>query len=202
MANLLSFAEQQIIKKISANKADVFDQINNEIENTEIRDLIGKDLLYALQVDNELYSPSEWTTNLLDGCVFLGIMNNNVKHRGLKFVIAYFNYSKYIGQSFATDTFSGFVQKTRTDAQNLSEGQMKRLVEDNRKIALSEWDVTREFLIQNSNHYPTWYYGLEKQPFVPKIDSIKKTNYGKSNQRALKNIDPRKWYLYANQNNR
>lgn len=169
--HLISWAQQTTIKKISANNQGKFAQIETETENTELRDLVGVALLQDLQnngstVDNK---------NLIEGCTFLDCNGNNISHRGLRFVLAYFIFSRYLGESFVADTFSGFVQKTRTDSDQLSEGSIRRLQENNRVIAMNEWLLIKEFLNLNSDLYPLWNCAKTKKPYTPKITGIRKT---------------------------
>lgn len=175
MANLLSWSDQQTIKKMSANNEAKYAQIATEVEEEELRSLLGVAMLQDLQ-DN----PTE-TNNarLLNGDSFENYLGQTVKFKGIKFILAYLNFAKYIGSSFVSDTFTGMVVKTRAESELVSEGTIKRLQLENRRIAMAEWDLTKEFLDLNSDDYPNWYLAVDrKKPHTPRIYGVRKTAKG------------------------
>lgn len=173
MALLLTFAQQQAIKAISANNQSKYDQLAIEVENSELLDLIGIELYQDL-----VASPTS-TANaaLLNGSSFVNGNGNTINHKGLRYIIAYLNYSKYIGESYVNDTFTGFVAKRREESDRLQEGEIRRLQEVSRKIALTAWVTVKEFLDLNYTDYPLWSYAETKKIYTPKFNSIKKTKY-------------------------
>jgi hypothetical protein len=172
MALLLSWAQQQAIKKFSANNAGKYDQLAAEVEENELRSMLGVALLQDLQ-DN----PTE-TNNatLLTGGTYTDRNENTIRFRGIRYILAYLNYSRYIGESFVNDTFTGMVRKVTPDSEPLSEGTMKRLQSENRQIAMSEWDIVRDFLNTNKENYPLWGDSKTKKPFTPRIYGVRKTH--------------------------
>ena len=168
---LLTYNEQQTYKKISANNQQKFAQIETETENTELRDLLGVALLQDLQNNGATAN----NIKLISGTSFVNYKNQTIYHKGLKFVLAYMVYSRYLGESFVNDTFTGFVQKNRTDSEQLSEGSIRRLQENNRVIAMNEWFIIREYLNLNSVDYPLWFCMDSKKPYTPKITGVRKT---------------------------
>ncbi len=171
MANLLSFAQQQSYKKISANNSGKYDQLALEVENKELSDLLGVALLQDLQTN----PTSTNNLKLLNGDTFIDCNGNSIKHRGLRFVLAYLNYSRYIGESMVNDTFTGFVVKTRPDSEQISEGYIKRLQAENRSIALKEFQIIKEYLEKNTDTYTLWDCTEKRKPFTPRIYGIRKT---------------------------
>lgn len=173
MANLLlTYSQQQQIKPISKNNVDKYNKIAEEIESFELKKLLGIKFLQAIQENPTNY------TNLLDEYTFEDADGNNIIHKGLKYVIAYLNFAKYVGESDIEDTFSGFVTKNRNESESLSEGRIKRLQEQNRQIALTEWDTIKYYLDLNYENYPLWNSSYTKKVFRPKIYGLKKTSYG------------------------
>lgn len=165
---LINFDYQQRAKKISSNNQDRHYQLVDEVENSELRKLIGDAFLYDIQINSSNYA------DLLNGVEF-DYCGNKLKHRGLKFVLAYLVYAKYIGESFVQDTFSGFVQKNRQESETISDGATKRLMQENRDIALSEFKLIEKYLNENSATYTLWEGATSKKMFTPKFHTIRKT---------------------------
>ncbi|MCK9281355.1 MAG: hypothetical protein M0P71_12090 [Melioribacteraceae bacterium] len=181
MALLLSLVQQQLIKKISANNTGRYDQIAAEVEENELRSMLGIALLQDLQ-DNPT---STENVKLLDGSSYENYLGQTIKFKGLRYVLAYLNYAKYIGESFVTDTFTGFVAKNRPESELVSEGTMKRLINENRELAMREFDVIKEFLCLNSADYPLWLYAKTQKPHTPRFWGVRKTEKG--NDRSIEN---------------
>lgn len=189
MSLLLSFADQQTYIAISANNQNKYNQIAFEVENNELRDLLGVALLQDVQTN----PATDSNIKLLSGTSFTDKWGNTVNHRGLKFVLAYLNYSRYLGESFVADTFSGFVQKNRPDSEQLSEGAIKRLQQNKREIALSEFELIRYYLDTNTDLFPLWNRVDSVKPFTPKFKGVKKTLYGRENLTVNKIIFAERW---------
>ncbi|MGL6120215.1 MAG: hypothetical protein ACRC0V_06865 [Fusobacteriaceae bacterium] len=172
---LLSFDNQILIKPISLNNQQRYASIANEVENFQLRDLLGAAFLYDIQKKAvEIPVPIEIKT-LLEGGEFTDCTNNLVKFRGLYFVLAYLNYEKYIGSSSYFDTFSGMVTKTRPEGENMTEGAINRLQSEAHTIAISEFELCKQFLNENYLSYPLWNCVKSKRIGVPKFTTLKKT---------------------------
>ena len=174
MALILSFEQQQIIKKISANNEQKYNNIASEIEEFELKKLLGVALLQDLQNN----PATENNIKLLDGDSFENGNGFNIFHKGLRYVIAYLNYSKYIGLSFVNDTFTGFVQKNRNESEPVSDGTIKRLQNEYRSIALTEFELIKQYLTVNYSNYPLFLCVGGKKLFTPQLTNITKTSYG------------------------
>lgn len=167
MALLVSLTKQQSIKPISTNNTDRYTQIATEVEQLEVRKLIGVELLQDL-----IASPTgEWNAKLLNG----GALESGATHKGLCYVIAYFNYSRYIGESYIKDTFTGFKKQKNEESEYLSEGEIKRLQNINREIAMVEWQLIEEWLNENSDQFEKWQCAETQKVYTPKLYSIRKT---------------------------
>ena len=53
------------------------------------------------------------------------IVGYQLKHKGLRYCLAYFTYAEYIIQSQFEDTFTGMVGKNRTETEHATGGQLK-----------------------------------------------------------------------------
>lgn len=168
---LLTWEQQQTIKPWTANNKKVFDQINSEVEDYELSQLLG----LAFFQDVQTNPTTQANVALLEGSTYTDCFGNTVRHKGLYYVIAYMNYSKYLGISSVTDTSTGFVQKTRDNAESVNEGTIKRLQNEVRQIALTAFEPIKAFLIENSITYPLYCQSLQKKIYTPKITGIKRT---------------------------
>lgn len=165
---ILTFEQQQAIKPISVNNEDDYTQLEKEVEDYELSKLLG----YAFFQD-----VSENPTNyvdLLDGCSFEDIRGITVNHVGLRKVLAYLVYSKYVGSSFVKDTFTGFVQKTRQDSETIGEGTRKRLMQESYEIAMNYFELIKMYIELNNDTYPLWScVGSGRKVFVHKFYGLK-----------------------------
>lgn len=180
MANILQITEQQQIKVISPNWANAvkvtggvknYDQLTSEVESCELVKLLGLPLLQAIQSDPEIESFGI----VLTGGEYVDCNGNTIKFKGLKFIIAYLNYSKYIGESFVSDTYGGMVRKNTDESTPLSSGDIKRLQSSAREIAMMEWELLKEYLTINKESYPIWSCFATKKVYLPKIYGVKRT---------------------------
>lgn len=177
---LLTLIQQQGIKIISQNWANAskvtgaksnYDQLAEEVENKELRNLLG----VALFQDVQANPTTDENVVLLDGGSYEDCNGNTITFKGLRYVLAYFNWSKYVAESFVSDTFTGMVRKQRTEAENLTSGDIKRLQIDAREIALQEWELIRNFLNENESDYPLWECAKTKKIYTPRITGVKRT---------------------------
>jgi len=177
---LISLLEQQAIKPISPNWANHikvtggvtnFVQLATEVEVKEFRILLGIDF-YSDLIANQAETRY---VNLIEGTSFVNYRNNTVSFNGLKYILAFMNFSKYVGESFVSDTFTGMVRKNRDESESLSTGDIKRLQLDAREIALQDFELIKEFLDKNNTIYPLWNYTYSKKAYIPKFTGIRKT---------------------------
>ena len=177
---LLTLIQQQAIKIISQNWANAskvtggktnYDQLAEEVENKELRNLLG----VALFQDVQTNPTKAENVVLLNGGSYEDENQNTITFKGLRYVLAYFNWSKYVAESFVSDTFTGMVKKQRNDSESLSSGDIKRLQVDAREIALQEWELIRNFLNENESDYPLWNCDIKRKTFTPRFTGIKRT---------------------------
>jgi hypothetical protein len=171
MALILSWSEQIAIKKMSANNQQKYAALAGEVEELELKELLGIALLQDLQTNPGTAS----NLLLLNGTSFTNYMGQTVSHKGLRYVIAYLNYSKYIGESYVNDTYTGVVSKRREESELLSEGSIKRLQDQARRQGLMEWKIIKDYLNCNTSLFPLWLCGFSKIPYTPKFKGLKKT---------------------------
>lgn len=172
---ILSFAQQKGIKPISDNNQTKYAQIAGETEQNDLQKLIGIALLQDLQTNPATVN----NVKLLDGDTFINCEGFSVKTKGLRYVIAYLNYVRYINYSFVSDNFTGFTKKTHPDSTVLSEGELNRIKNDCKEIALTEFELIKDYLIQNATNYPLFTFCSNKQkPYTPRIFGVRNTQKG------------------------
>lgn len=177
---LLTLEQQQAIKPISSNWAnqakvtggvDNFTQLELEAEQNELSKLLGMALLLDIQTNP---TNAEYI-DLLDGKTFENRFEQTVKFQGIRYQIAYMNFSEYIPTSQIADTFSGMVQKNRNETQPISQGTIKQQQARVREIALTDFELMKVFLNENTDIYTLWNNGKTKKIYKPTFVTLKKT---------------------------
>ena len=168
---LLLYNHQQSIKKISSNNAARYEQIAQEIEDSELAKLLGFPLLYDLQTN----AATGANKALLEGAEFKNCQGQTIKHKGLYFVIANLNYAKYCKEVGFEDTFTGLVKKNRQESESITDGELRRIVEGAQSIAMTQFEIVKEYLNANKSIYPLWCASASVKPNKLVVHGIKKT---------------------------
>lgn len=177
---IISLAEQQAIKPISQNWGSFvkislgitnFDQLASEVQIKEFRNLLGYELYYDL-VNN--LTDAKYLT-LINGTSFQNYNENYIAFNGLKFILAFMNYSKYVSESAASDTFTGMVKKSHQESEALSTADIKRLQADAREIAMQDFAIMKIYLNMNTTTYPLWKCTNKNRTYRPRISGLKRT---------------------------
>lgn len=171
MALLLTWVQQQAIKPFSANNESKYAQLATEVESLEVDKLLGP----ALYQDIAATPADADYVKILNAFEFERADGTKITHKGLRYVIAYLNFAKYIGESYVADTFTGFVQKVRPDSERISSGDIKRLQQENREIAFNAFSLIKEFLDLNTETYELWTCQSGKRIHGSKFYPIKNT---------------------------
>lgn len=168
---IVTFTQQQAIKKIgglnSSNSVAQakYDQLANEVESLDVDKLLGSKMYQAISDDLASYE------DLLDGSTFEDCNGEEIKHRGLRYVIAYLNYAKWIGESYVNDTWTGVSQKTRPDSERLTSGDIKRLQQENRQIGFNAYVLVEQYIKQDEELCDL-YTKTSKRTKTPKFTGI------------------------------
>jgi len=177
---LLTLTQQQQHKPISPNWANYvkfaggktnFEQLQSEVEESELKRLLGAAFLLDIQTNptDAIY------VDLLDGKIFENASGNNLKFNGLRYMLAFMNWSKHVSESHVADTFGGMVQKNRQESTPLTSGDIKRLQNDAREIALQDFEIMKIYLNDNATIYPLWNCTTKRKLYTPKITGVKRT---------------------------
>ena len=184
---ILNYDSINKIKPVSKNNKSKIEQIIKEVEDFEIEQLLG-DALFQDVVNNYVditintaHTHDIWN-DLVDGCAFTNKEGKILKHNGLKNIITYLVYAEYVIEASISDTFSGIVEKTRTDSQQVSRATLENLRNKNREIGFNYYKLTREFLEINKDIYTNFNICKEKRVNNFNVTSIttslkKKNNY-------------------------
>lgn len=135
-----------LFKQIAKTVAD--DKLNDVIIQTQIDDirpLLGDKLF------NDLMNNTEDYDALMDGGVYTysGVTYQNY---GLKAVISYYVYARYMMFGAVTDTPFGLVEKLNgQNSQPVDYSIKKSLYQTNRQTAFNVWLTVHDYLIRTNN---------------------------------------------------
>lgn len=146
MDDILSFDHQQDIKPCSVNNLEEWTQFRNEVVRSELRRLLG-----PVMAANITAAPENFTA-LLEGDT-LKYCGSEITHAGLRFVLAYMVYARYVTEQHLKDTFTGIVKKSRSEAESAGEGELRRLERGALQIANDEFVLIDLYLCQNATRY-------------------------------------------------
>lgn len=162
MDDMLSFDHQQEIKPCSANNLEEWMQFRNEVVRSELRRLLG-----PVMAANITAAPENFTA-LLEGDT-LEYCGSEITHAGLRFVLAYMVYARYVTEQHLKDTFTGVVKKSRSEAESAGDGELRRLERGALQIANDEFVLVDLYLCQNATLYPDYKKNIKSPSRGKKI---------------------------------
>jgi len=156
MANLITSVDVNKIKRISLNQNDArqLDPFITEAQNFDLKTQMG-DAFFQDVVTN----PGEPdNVVLLDGAIYKDDDGNDVEFTGIKAVLVYFAYGRYINGKNAQDTPHGFVNKTGENSAKIDAIEVSRQSKQAQAGAFALWRDVITFLNSNinDNKYPLW----------------------------------------------
>lgn len=167
---LLTYSQQVAIKPISKNNERLYPQLINDVEAMYLARILGA--VFAQKVQE---TPLNYT-ELLDGSTF-NFCGEQAKHKGLRYVLAYYAYSEYVKNSDVSDTFTGMVQQNRQEATHLSTGRINALRDSALQIADQALELVKAYLTANSEIYPLWFCcANNRKAHAPKLIEIRNTS--------------------------
>lgn len=154
MSNLITITDIQAFKPLS-NNIDATKKLNNfitEAQEFDLRDTIGEQLYLELIFQNDT-SFTVANQELMDGKVY--VYNGTIyQFDGIKAVLSYYAYSRYLNNSNNNQTAFGTVVKTNPDSEPVSEKTISRLVSQAISGAKVYEKRLLDFLNRNSELYP------------------------------------------------
>ncbi len=151
---------------IEANRqisSSVYDQVLNQyIEDAQFLDL--QELLGA-ELYNDIIANEANHTDLLDGSTYT-YKGVSYTHVGLKRVLVYYSYARYIRFGSNTDTPFGVVEKQTPDSTNVNKNDRQEVYKLNQQIGYKYFQNVRAFL--DRTNYPKW-----KNDYTPKSGNFR-----------------------------
>jgi len=149
ITRIITLAEQLAIKPIAVDDEAKYYQLADEVQEYELRKLIGEPL-YNDMLDNLALPKYE---KLIEGDTWT-YGGYRYTHKGLKFVLAYLIYSKWVYRSMLIETNTGVVLQTSEYNEKASEGYIKRLSDEATQIAMDEMSKIKRYIEANIGDYP------------------------------------------------
>lgn len=179
MIKLIDINDIVALKPMSLN-TDVSKKLTfciEEAQKYDIMPFLGDTLYILLEADYNSTSP-EFTqqiyADLFNGCDYVE-GNETLRQGGVKSMLIYYSYARYLQNSKTNPTAFGVVEKINDHSTGIEEKTLARLI--NNSIALAEAEKSKVdlFLRYKSTDYPNWVYAnkyLTKAPSGLKITAI------------------------------
>ena len=162
MDEILSFDQQQAVKPCRVNNVEEWTQFRNEVVRSELKRLLGPVMAARIAATPEKFAP------LLEGGTLL-YCGRKITHAGLRFVLAYMVYARYVTEQHLKDTFTGIVKKSRSEAESAGDGELRRLERGALQIANDEFALIDMYLCQNATLYPDYKKNIKSPSRGKKI---------------------------------
>lgn len=145
MQLLITRSQLQQYKQVSNTPHD--DKLNEQIRDAQLLDLqpiLGENLYNKILADTASY------TALLDGGTYEyeGVTYTNY---GLRMVLSYFAYARYIYFGSQIDTPFSLVEKLNDNSRPVEQPQKKTIYQMNRDAAYQLWLNVENYLIRTNN---------------------------------------------------
>lgn len=135
--------------------ADHYDIPKLCIAITEAQDFdLGK-LFCSFWIDviDNMDNQNELWINLLNGGSYLGCTGNKRRHHGIKRILVYYAYSRYILINGFNDTANGIVQKTNNFSMPTPIKELQAYCDKYRTMAYDSYKTTIDFLCINKDYF-------------------------------------------------
>jgi len=155
--NLITITDIQEFKPLSKN-TDTDKTVNPfilEAQEFDIRPILSDAFYSELITQIKSGSPSAEYDELFNGSIYSdgGIDKTNP---GLKSVLVYYSYSRYLNRANTNSTAFGMVQKNNPDSTPISDKRLASLISQSESGAKAYENRVIDFLICNSNKYPLY----------------------------------------------
>lgn len=155
MANLITIADFDDYRDITSNLDSTkrLDPYIVEAERFDFRPLLGSQLYY--EFINNL--STQKYVDLLNGKNYTPTgYTAAIDFKGIKPVLVYFTYARFLLNDNIKSTVSGFVRKINEFSEPVSESTIARLSSQARASAMSYWQETMLFLNTYTTTYTLW----------------------------------------------
>lgn len=148
---LISLEDFKPYKFLTKNLSTVknLDPFINEAQEFDLKQLLGRELFIDILED---YPDLNTYADLYNGKSYT-YSGKKYRHYGLKPLLVYFTYARYLPGSNAHSTEYGMMKKKSEDSEPISDAEIARQISQAREGALSYWQDVKFFL----NHYASTY---------------------------------------------
>lgn len=179
---------EDLAVNIEATRLKVFIK---KAQDLDLKPFLGNvffyDLLKNLDEDGQ---PDESTpdkyVDLIDGAEYTDRHGNTLYFDGIKPALVYWTFARFIEADSVRYTATGPVIKHHDQADNLSSGEIAKLVAQQRSVANAHANDIVQFLEARKDVYTLWKYNERntnsRQP-GPRLRSVDKTNVRGYNNR-------------------
>jgi len=178
MTALITLADIRTFKAISSNLNSLkLDSEINEAQEFDLRPILGDEFYLAL-INDFAASPSLTTySDLFNGSTYV-YSGNTYQHDGIKAMLCYYAYARYLNNSNTNATAYGTVIKLNQESEPVSEKTLSRLVGQAISGAKVFENRIRDFLTRNSADYPLWECSKDNQKTGGlRISAVRKDKY-------------------------
>ena len=163
MIKLITLADIRTYKQISSNlNAIKIDSEINEAQEFDLRPFMGDEFYLAL-LDDFSNSPSlQLYDDLFNGCTYT-YGGNTYQHDGIKAMLCYYAFSRYLNNSNTNATAFGTVIKQNDDSEPVSEKTLSRLVGQAISGAKIFENRVYDYLVRNSSTYPLFKCSIDNK---------------------------------------
>lgn len=176
MIQLITISDIQPYKAISINldTDDKLDPFILEAQQFDLKKLMGDAFYLDFINDFSASPPLVKYSDLFNGSEFIyaGI---TYKHEGLKPVLCYLSYARYVLSSNVNGTAYGTVRKKTDESEQVDDKTVQRLSNQAYAGALAYWEDVKRFIYVEQ--YPLWHYGYrEKKTRTNRVGGVENTN--------------------------
>ncbi|CAB4152549.1 hypothetical protein UFOVP606_15 [uncultured Caudovirales phage] len=182
IVKLITIEDIIAYKPMSIN-TDVTKKLNTfiqEAQEFDVASFLGDAFYMALENDFIAQPSLTIYSDLFNGCsyVYDGI---TYRHRGVKAMLVYYTYSRYIANSQSNQTAFGVVAKNNTDSTPVTDKTIARLADQAQAGAEKYKRDLEQFLNLNYTNYPLWYNRIANRT---KSASIRVSSVGGNNRKV------------------
>ncbi len=155
MIQLITISDFTQYKAISSNLNAIkkLDSFILEAQQFDLKHLLGS--AFYLDIEKEFSSSPPFPTysDLFNGSEFT-CGNKAYKHEGLKAVLCYLSYARYVLNSNIEATAFGTVHKKTEESEHVDEKTIKRLHDQSYAGAMMYWEDVKKYL--NDQDFELW----------------------------------------------
>lgn len=155
MTQLITISDFTPYKAISANLNAVkkLDPFILEAQQFDLKKLMGNAFYLAFLDDFTASPPLALYSDLFNGSTFLQ-GTKTLRHEGLKAVLCYLSYARYVLNSNVEATAFGTVKKITAESEHVDEKTIIRLYNQATEGAMQYWEDVKKYL--NVQDYDLW----------------------------------------------